>query len=62
MDKTVKQWADENCETTGQNKLICQKGTEQVVIDPYQQQDHSNPATEQNVERFLNREKSIEIY
>lgn len=57
----MKDWFERNCRPTGQNKMICSFGNEVEVIDPLDSDLADKPATEDNVEKFIERSKSKEF-
>jgi hypothetical protein len=61
MADTVKEWAEENCRPSGKNKLVCEKDNELVALDVHEQGDEQIPATDDNIEQFLQREKADDV-
>lgn len=61
MADSVKDWYENNCRPTGKNKLVCETEQGVEVIDPVDPDIANQPATDQNIENFVEKNKATEF-
>lgn len=60
MTETVKDWFEENCRTTGNNKIVCQRENGEVqAIDPLDQMDMEREASSENIDQFIEKNQAV---
>lgn len=58
MSTTVDEWFKKNCRPTSNNRMVCTVGNRVEVIDPVGPDLADEPATEENIEKLIERSKS----
>lgn len=61
MADSVKDWYENNCRPTGKNKLVCETDQGVEVIDPVDPDLAEQPATQDNIENFVEKNKATEF-